>query len=359
MEDLTGLRKESGVFWVEVDKIRPNSMQPRRVFDEQRLNELSDSIKQYGVLQPLVVIRHEKEVPTGAVVDYELIAGERRWRASQIAGLGQVPVIIREDPSEKVKLELALIENLQREDLSPMERADAFKQLADEFKMRHHEIGSKVGKSREFVSNTIRLLALPEEIQEGLKNGLISEGHTRPLLSLSNQKDDQMAFYKEIIYRKMTVREAENAGRELSKKSTLRKIKQEFEDPETQVLERQLSDVLGTRVSVEPRGVGKKISIEFFSEEELKNFLSKVGASQEITMQEPESTEEIPDKEPITEEPEIIAQTINNSAEEIETIKEEIEADKEPELPTEPPANPPVEKPPEAEKVSWLKDFSI
>ncbi|MBU1179292.1 ParB/RepB/Spo0J family partition protein [Patescibacteria group bacterium] len=288
MNELPRIRKESGVFWVEVDKIRPNSMQPRRTFDEIKLGELAESIRQYGVLQPLVVIRHEREVPTGTVVEYEIIAGERRWRASRQAGLTQVPVIIREDPSEKVKLELALIENLQREDLGPLERAEAFKQLVDQFKMRHHEVGAKMGKSREFVSNTIRLLTLPEEILEGLRQGLIFEGHTRPLLSLAKQKDEQLGFYKEIIYRKMTVREAELLSREIVRNRITRKIKDEIEDPETQMLQQKLSDALGTRVSVERKGPANKISIEFFSEEELNNFLAKIGAARENSGLEPE-----------------------------------------------------------------------
>lgn len=273
------LRKESGVFLVEIDRIKPNTMQPRQVFDEAKLAELAESIKQYGVLQPLVVIRHEKEVPEGAIVEYELIAGERRCRASVLAGLTQVPVVVREEPSERVKLELALIENLQREDLGPLERAEAFKQLVDDFKLRHHEVGRKIGKSREFVSNTIRLLVLPNEIKEGLRQGLINEGHTRPLMSLVKQKDEQMVLYKEIIYRKMTVREAEQAGREIVKKYNLRSIKREFEDPETLRLEKHLSDCLkGARVSVENKGAAKKISFEFWSDEELQNFLSKLGA---------------------------------------------------------------------------------
>jgi len=275
--ELPRIRKESGVFWVEIEKIRPNSMQPRRVFEEDKLKELAESIRQYGVLQPIVVIRDEKETTYGVSVEYEIIAGERRWRASKIAGLSQMPVIVREEPSERVKLELALIENLQREDLSPLDRADAFSQLVNEFKMRHHEVGAKMGKSREYVSNTIRLLSLPEEIQEGLKQGLINEGHTRPLLSLTKQSEDQITLYKEIIYRKMTVREAEEISRRLVRERTMRKIRTERADPESRELEQQLSDVLGTRVSVERRGPAKKISIEFFSEDELGAFLSKVG----------------------------------------------------------------------------------
>ncbi|MBU1091766.1 ParB/RepB/Spo0J family partition protein [Patescibacteria group bacterium] len=293
--ELPRIRKESGVFWVEVEKIKPNTMQPRKVFNEDRLKELSESIRQYGVLQPLVVIRHEKEVPSGAFVEYEIIAGERRWRASQIAGLTQVPVIIREDSSEKIKLELALIENLQREDLSPMERAVAFKQLISDFKMRHHEVGAKVGKSREFVSNTIRLLGLPEEIQEGLRSGLINEGHTRPLLSLSKQQEDQIVLYKEIIYRKMNVREAEEMSRKLVRDRVARRTRMEIEDPESQKLGQQLSDVLGARVMVERKGpTVKKISMEFFSEEELQDFLSRVGLQtmQQQFTQETEGEEE-------------------------------------------------------------------
>jgi len=283
MEDLSQLRRESGVFWVELDKIRTNPMQPRRDFDEARLGELAGSIKQYGVLQPLVVSRQEREVPTGAVVDYEIIAGERRWRASRLAGLSQVPVVIREDPSEKVKLELALIENLQREDLTPMERAGAFKQLVEDFKMRHREVGVKVGKSREYVSNTIRLLTLPEEIQEGLRSGLINEGHTRPILSLLEKKEQQMALYKDIIYRKMTVREAEDAGRELVKKHTLKIIRAEREDSESKLLQEQLSVALGTKVSVEKKGLKKRVSIEFASEEDIKRFLDRVGAIEQAS----------------------------------------------------------------------------
>ncbi|MDP2945918.1 MAG: ParB/RepB/Spo0J family partition protein [bacterium] len=295
--ELPRIRKESGVFWIEVEKIKPNPMQPRREFDEEKLKELSESIRQYGVLQPLVVIRKEQELENGTLVGYELIAGERRLRASQLAGLNQVPVVIREESSEKVKLELALIENLQREDLSPLERAEAFRQLVDDFKMRHHEVGAKIGKSREFVSNTIRLLSLSDEMQEGLRQRLITEGHTRPLLSLIKQPEDQLTLYKEIIYRKMTVREAENISRRLVKEFTVRKIRVEKEDPETKYLEEQISNALGTRVLVEQKGTVKRISIDFFSEEELGNFLVKLGAvrekiqPQEI-MPEAEVTEE-------------------------------------------------------------------
>ncbi len=275
MEDETLInRKENGVFWIEVEKIRPNPLQPRHEFDEKKLAGLSDSIRQYGVLQPLVVSRKEYETETGTGVEYELIAGERRLMASKIAGLRQVPVIIREEPAEQVKLELALIENIQREDLNPVERARAFRQLIDSFKLKHHEVGSKIGKSREFVTNTLRILLLPEEIQDGLSKGLITEGHTRPLLMLVENPDQQTLLYKEIIYKQMTVREAEKFSRRIAV-SRSRKT-EVLPNQEIRLFEEKLSDALGTRVSIEKNGDKGKISIEFFSDEELNALLNRI-----------------------------------------------------------------------------------
>ncbi len=155
------------IFWVEVDRIKPNPYQPRKTFDEAALASLAESIRQYGVLQPLTVTRKEIERPgEGIYVEYELIAGERRLRAAKLAGISAVPVVIRSaEDSNRMKLELAIIENLQREDLNPLDRAKAFRQLASEFGLQHKEIGQRVGKSREYVSNTLRILALPEEMQ--------------------------------------------------------------------------------------------------------------------------------------------------------------------------------------------------
>ncbi|MFH0803596.1 MAG: ParB/RepB/Spo0J family partition protein [Candidatus Tagabacteria bacterium] len=273
-EEVSNAMKENGIFWIELDKIKPNPMQPRKEFDEKKLSDLAESIRQYGVLQPLIVTRKEYDIPTGTLVEYELIAGERRLLASGIAGLKQVPVIIREEPAEQVKLELALIENIQREDLNPVERARAFKQLIENFKLKHHEVGAKIGKSREFVTNTLRILALPEEIQDGLCKGLITEGHTRPLLMLSQQPEHQTALYKEIIYKQMNVREAENISRRIAV-SRSRKPEEPL-NPEIRLLEQKLSDALGTRVSIEKKGDKGKISIEFFSEEELNSLLNRV-----------------------------------------------------------------------------------
>lgn len=274
-------QRPQSIFWIEVDKIIPNPEQPRQTFNEKSLAELAESIRQYGVLQPLVVIRREREVPTGTYVEYELIAGERRLRASKLAGISQVPVIIREDEGDKVRLELAIIENLQREDLNPLERARAFKRLIDNFNLKHFEIANKLGKSREYVSNSMRILGLPEEMQGGLADGLITEGHTRPLLMLSSRPEEQMVLYKEIIYRKITVREAEKISRRIAYDRAYKK--DNLPDQETRVLEEKLSEELGTRVQIEKIGSKGKISIDFFSDEELNSLLTKMLKEREFS----------------------------------------------------------------------------
>jgi ParB family chromosome partitioning protein len=175
------------------------------------------SIRQYGNLQPLVLSRVEVEKPDGGLeAQYELIAGERRLRASKIAGLTQVPAVIRVGDDPMAKLELAIIENLQREDLNAVERARAFLRLQEEFKFTHTQIGQKMGKSREYVSNTLRLLQLPEEILNALSAGKISEGHTRPLMMLSTRPEEQLVLFKEIMFKKISVREAERMARRVA-----------------------------------------------------------------------------------------------------------------------------------------------
>ncbi|MAF59802.1 MAG: ParB/RepB/Spo0J family partition protein [Candidatus Pacebacteria bacterium] len=272
---------DNSIFWVEVDKIRPNPYQPRKEFDEDKISNLADSIRQYGVLQPLVVTRHEVEKEEGGLsVDYELIAGERRLRASKTAGLSQVPVIIRTvEEGDKVKLELAIIENLQREDLNPIDRAKAFKQLASEFNLKHKEIGKKIGKSREYVTNSVRLLTMPEDIQDALAGGKITEGHARPIMMLVDKPEEQRTLYKEIVHNKLTVREAEAIARriavERSRKKELR-LK-----PEIIELEKEFTEQLGTRVLIQPRQVGGKLTIEFFNEEDLRSILEKINTNPE------------------------------------------------------------------------------
>ena len=209
MPDANQPAKPSSIFFIEVDKIKPNPLQPRQEFDEARLSDLAESIRQYGVLQPLVVVRTERTSASGVVNEYELIAGERRLRASKLAGLPEVPVIIREEPADRVKLEMALVENVQREDLNALDRAVAFKKLSQEFSLTHKEIGARIGKSREYVANSIRLLSLPTEMQQALKEGHITEGHSRPLLMLTDRPLEQRALYEDILYKNLNVREAE------------------------------------------------------------------------------------------------------------------------------------------------------
>ncbi|MEQ1561691.1 MAG: ParB/RepB/Spo0J family partition protein [Nitrospira sp.] len=262
------------IFWIDIDKIVPNPFQPRREFSEPELQSLADSIRQYGVLQALVVTR--KEVPKedgGLAVEYELIAGERRLRASKIAGLSQVPVLIKvgDESNDLMKLELAIIENIQREDLNPVDRARAFQRLVDEFGFKHVEIGKKVGKSREYVSNSLRLLALPPEILDALSQGKISEGHARPLMMLGDRVEEQTTLFKEIMFKKLTVREAEAIGRRIAY-DKIRK-KGATLDPETQELEESLTETLGTRVSIEKRENGGKILIDYFSADDLRAIL--------------------------------------------------------------------------------------
>ncbi|MEK9175360.1 MAG: ParB/RepB/Spo0J family partition protein [Patescibacteria group bacterium] len=264
--------KKESIFWIELDKIKPNPLQPRREFDPAPLQELADSIREYGLLQPVVVIRKEQDTTTGRLVEYELLAGERRLRAAKLAGLQQIPVIIRDDTTDKIKLELALVENLQREDLNPIERARAFKKLVEEFGMLQREVGEKIGKSREVVANTMRLLALPDDIQQAVATSKITEGHTRPLLMLVDQPDQQRKLFDDIIAKQLSVRQAENISRTIAKERA-----RSFMDPTTRMVQDQLENLLGTRVSIEKKGEKGKISIEFFSEEELQNILHRIA----------------------------------------------------------------------------------
>lgn len=264
----------NSIFWIEVEKIVPNPYQPRREFDPHALKDLSESIRMYGLLQPLVVTRREiiKE-DGGLAVQYELISGERRLRASKLAGLIQVPVIIRAGEEDaRVKLELAIIENLQREDLNAVDRARSFQRLADEFGLKHAQIAEKMGKSREYVTNSIRLLSLPEHMLMALSEKKISEGHTRPLLMLVDRPEEQETLFKEIVFKKITVREAESIARRVAVERT-RKKDASMPDPEIREFETKLNQALGTRVMIEKKEQGGKVVIDFFSNQDLRHLL--------------------------------------------------------------------------------------
>ena len=283
------------IFWVEVERIKPNPFQPRKVFDETTLNSLAESIRQYGVLQPLVVTRKEIERPgEGISVEYELIAGERRLRAAKIAGIAQVPVVIRAgENDDRMKLELAIIENLQREDLNAIDRALAFQKLYKDFGLKHIEIGKRVAKSREYVSNTLRMLLMPQEMQDALRSGAISEGHTRPLLMLMDRPEEQKALFQEITARHLTVRDAEQVARRIATE----KARKSDLTPELLLLERELTEKLGTRVRIEKKEQGGKVLIDFFSVDDLAHIravLSHVREADGVVNVRPSISETLP-----------------------------------------------------------------
>lgn len=274
------------IFWVEVEKIVPNPFQPRREFNQEKLQELAESIRMYGILQPLTVTRREIQREDGAFyTEYELIAGERRLRASKLSGLSQVPVIIRDgEQSEQEKLELAIIENLQREDLNAVDRALAFKQLTEQFSLSHAKVAKKVGRSREYVSNTLRLLMLPDYMLDSLKIGDITEGHARTLLMLNDRPEELDVVYREILLKKLAVREVERIVRKIAH-DKVRNKKWANTDPELIEIERVFTEALGTRVQIMKTDYGGKISIDYFSEDDLHKLLMNMQGEREAALQ--------------------------------------------------------------------------
>jgi len=250
---------------IPVEKIKANPYQPRKHFNEEKLQELAASIKEHGVLQPLVVSRSGSD-------QYELIAGERRLEASKIAGLEKVPAVIKE-VNDQQKLEMAIIENIQRHNLNPIEEARAYKKLQDMAGMTQDEIAQRVGKSRSAVANTLRLLSLPIEIQKALEEGKITEGHARLILAVSGS-EKQRALFELILKNELSVRETENKIREVGVVSHKRKLK--AKDPEIAAKENWLEKQLGTKVRIKKTKGGGQILIDFYSEEELENILGKI-----------------------------------------------------------------------------------
>jgi len=281
----------NAIFWVELEKISPNPYQPRREFDEVKMKDLAESIRMYGVLQPLVVTRKEVFRDDGGMnVEYELISGERRLRASKLAGLQQVPVLIRSgEESSQLKLEMAIIENLQREDLNPVDRARSFERLSKEFGLKQAQIADKVGKSREYVSNSLRILSLPVEMIAALEQGQISEGHTRPLLMLVDRPEEQVVLFKEIVTKKLTVREAESLSRRVATDRIRNKAK--YLDPAIIEMEKSFTESLGTRVRIEKGKEGGTVTIDFFSPDDLRALLDKFNHAEtpQKPMTQPES----------------------------------------------------------------------
>lgn len=256
--------KKESIFNVEVDKIKPNPCQPRRDIPDVGLKELANSITEFGVLQPLIVAKVEKPTARGQQVEYELIAGERRWRAAKMAGLPHVPVIVKHSSADE-KLEIALVENIQREDLNPIEAALAFNQLYEEFGLTHKAIAEKIGKKRTTVSNTMRLLSLPKVMQNAIASGQISEGHGRAILVA--MPSARMPLFRTIIKNGFSVSETE---RRASKIAPVNRPKgRKVSNPFFRKIENDLSDVLGCRVSIFQRGKIGRMNVEFANEKEL------------------------------------------------------------------------------------------
>lgn len=263
---------KQGLLQVPVENIQPNPRQPRKSLEIENISQLADSIREHGILQPLVIL------PKDASGSYTLIAGERRLRAAQKAGLEFVPVIVRE-ANEQQQLEWALVENLQRTDLNPLETANGYLQLADEFDLSHAEIAKRVGKNRATVSNTLRLLKLSAAVRGALIENKISEGHARALLSLPTAQA-QSAALQSILERELSVRQTEELvqrllGERRKKKPTTKR------SPEETDLENQLRDALGTRVTLKRGRRGGSLVIRFFSDEELNALVDRLLASSE------------------------------------------------------------------------------
>jgi ParB family chromosome partitioning protein len=265
----------AGVETVDVDLIVPNPHQPRSHFDQAALQELADSIREHGVLQPVIVTEVRSDLGPAT---YQLVAGERRLQAARIAGVTRMPVIVKE-AADRQLLELALVENLQREDLNPLEEAAAFKRLADDFEMTQEQIARRVGCSRTAVTNTLRLLALEDDVRASLQSGQISEGHARALLSIDNSQV-RLDAWRRIVGGGLTVREAEQIARALKATAghtkTAAKPKRRV-DPHVRAIEDNLRHALGSPVTVARGRKGGRIVIRFHSDDELEGIIARIA----------------------------------------------------------------------------------
>lgn len=262
--DINALKEGEAPVMVKITKVEPNRQQPRKKFDEDALLELADSIKQYGLLQPILVQDRKTY--------YEIIAGERRWRASKLAGLKEVPVIIR-NYSEQEIVEISLIENIQREDLNPIEEAQAYKRLLTEFNLKQDEVADRVSKSRTAVTNSMRLLKLCDEVQQMVIENMITTGHARAILSVEDPTE-QYALAQRIFDEKLSVREVEKLVRNLGKPAKEKKNVDKSMDVIYEDIQEKLKNTLGTKVAITSKGNGTgKIEIEFYSNEELERLI--------------------------------------------------------------------------------------
>ncbi len=277
---------DSRIYQLEINKIVPNPYQPRREFSDEAIQELASSIREYGVLEPLIVKRIEKDQPDGINVEYQLIAGERRLRASKVAGLKTVPALIKTFNDKSLELEVALVENVQREDLSPIMKARAYGQLVNEFGYTQEMVGRRVGKSREAVANALRLLQLPFEAQKALDENKISESHARALLLLPNM-EKQRALLGEVLSKQLSSREAEMIARQFLDKQNIktgvvgRKRLGDSFSPKDLELREQLESLFDAKVMIKRKGEKGEISIYFYSEDEFNGLVDRIIHSSE------------------------------------------------------------------------------
>jgi ParB family chromosome partitioning protein len=277
-------QKKTGeaVYYIEVAKIQPNPDQPRKTFDEDALRELAASIREFGLLQPIVVSKTEKDTETGTEVGYELIAGERRLMAAKLLGMETIPAIVRNMRLERERLELAIIENLQRENLNPLEMARAYARLQDEFRLTQREVAARLGKSRETVANTLRLLDLPSDIQEAIEKGQLTESHGRLLLTIDDAALREKLF-RDLLANKMTTGELKLRAADYTRAKGEEKHRTNV-PAEIKMAEERLASELGAPVAIkESRGSGR-ITIAFYSKEELLNLLRRLGAGEDDSL---------------------------------------------------------------------------
>jgi ParB family chromosome partitioning protein len=259
-------------FELDLDRLTPNPQQPRSVFDEAKLEELAQSIRSSGMIQPIIA-RRARTQGAGNADRFEIIAGERRWRAAQRAGLLKVPVVVRDVPDERL-LEVALIENIQRDDLNPIEEASAYRRLIDELKLTQDAVAAAVGKDRSSITNTLRLLRLPDEVRNLVSDGSLSMGHARALLGLDSSAA-QRQLAREIVAKGLSVRETEALVKRDAEPAAPAKAAKKM-DANTRAAEEKLRFALGTGVSIVRRGKGGRIEIAFKSEEELNRIFEKI-----------------------------------------------------------------------------------
>ncbi len=252
---------ESGIIELKINELEPNAGQPRKHFDDEKLVQLSESIKQHGIIQPIIVKKDNSR--------YTIIAGERRWRAAKLAGLSKVPVLVKEFTNRQV-MEVALIENLQREDLNPIEEADAFMHLMNEYNMTQEQIAETIGRSRPAIANALRLLGLAEGVKKYVVSGDLSSGHARTLVIIQDS-DLQLKTAEYIIANKLSVRETENYVKRLFQNK--REVKKEEESADFRYVEDRLKNILGTKVKLQANNNRGKITIEYYSNDELDRLL--------------------------------------------------------------------------------------